>query len=297
MSATTYELSRSDIHGAFEGIGAFVGIREEKIIIVAPMPESPAEKAGIKPGDAILEVNGDTTAEMSLEEVVTHIRGPKGTTVTLQILHLEETEPVEIKIVRAAIEVPSVTFEMKEDIAYFRIYQFSERTDEELRPKLREMVTKDAKGIIIDLRSNPGGVLSEVVKVASHFIREGVIVSVVDNQGKKTSTSANGADVVTNLPIVALTDNFSASGSEVLVGALQDYNRATIAGNRTYGKGSVNTFYELKDGSGLYITIARWLTPNGRLIEGKGIEPDIELEEHGDEAIQWAMDYLKSKRN
>ncbi|MBI2850277.1 MAG: PDZ domain-containing protein [Chloroflexi bacterium] len=297
MSAQTYQLSRSDISGTFEGIGAFVGIRDEQLIIVAPMPDSPAEKAGLAPGDAILQVNGSPTSEMSLEEAVLRIRGPKGTSVTLQILHIGKTEPEEVKIVRAAIDVPSVTFEMKGDIAYFRIFQFSERTDVELSAKLKEMAQKDAKGIILDLRSNPGGVLSEVIKVASHFIKEGVIVSVVDNQGKKTSTSANGADIITNLPIVALSDNFSASGSEVLMGALQDYGRATVAGARTYGKGSVNTFYQLKDGSGLYITIARWLTPNGRLIEGKGIEPDIALDLHGDEAVQWAIDYLKSKRN
>ena len=257
---------------------------------------APAVKAGILAGDAILEVDGLLTAEMSIEEAILHIRGPKGTTVTLLIRHLGKTEPEEIKIVRAAIKVPTVTFEMKGNIAYIRIFQFHERTDIELTSILKEMEGKGATGIILDLRSNPGGLLDIVVDVASHFIKEGVIVYVVDNQGGKTSSSVKLAQVTTSLPMVALSDNFSASGSEVLMGALQDYGRATIAGTTTFGKGSVDTFYKLKDGSGIYLTIARWATPKGRLIEGKGIEPDIKLDLHGDNATQWAIDYLKGNK-
>ena len=297
MNAPTYQLSQSDLTGQFEGIGAYVGVRDKTLIIISPMPDSPAIKAGIVAGDAILEVDGSPTSEMSVEEAVLRIRGPKGTTVTLLVLHQGKTEPEEIKIVRAAIEVPTVTFEMKGDIAYIRIYQFNERTDIELTTILKnDLPGKGATGIILDLRSNPGGYLDIVVDVASHFIKEGVVVYVIDNQGGKTSSSVKPTGVTTALPIVALSDNFSASGSEVLMGALQDYGRATIAGTTTYGKGSVNTFYQLKDGSGIYITIARWATPNGRLIEGKGIEPDIKLELHGDDAIQWAIDYLKGKK-
>ena len=224
------------------------------------------------------------------------IRGPRGTTVVLLILHLGKTEPEEIKIVRATIEVRTVTFEMKGDIAYIRIFHFNERTDIELTKLLKDMEGKGATGIILDLRSNPGGLLEVVVDVASHFIKKGVIVYVVDNQGGRTASSVKLPDVTTTLPIVALSDNFSASGSEVLLGALQDYSRATVAGTTTFGKGSVNTFYPLKDGSGIYLTIARWATPNGRLIEGKGIEPDIELTLQGDNTTQWAIDYLHSNR-
>ncbi|MFC1992125.1 S41 family peptidase, partial [Chloroflexota bacterium] len=143
--------------------------------------------------------------------------------------------------------------------------------------------------------SNPGGFLNEVVEVTSHFIDEGIVVSVVDNQGSKDDLYVEPQDITTTLPMVALSDNFSASGSEVLIGALQDHNRATIAGTKTYGKGSVNTLNRLKDGSGLYITIARWLTPNGQLIEGEGIKPDYTLELEREDAIQWAIDYLKDK--
>ncbi len=150
--------------------------------------------------------------------------------------------------------------------------------------------------MILDLRSNPGGLLDAVVDVASHFLKEGVVVSVVDNQGKRDSSSVKPVAVSTGLPLVVLTDNYSASGSEVLAGALQDYSRATIAGTTTYGKGSVNTLRELKDSSGLYITIARWLTPHGRLIEGKGIEPDYEIKLEGEDAIQWAIDYLHNNK-
>ena len=221
-----------------------------------------------------------------------HIRGPKGTSVRLLILHQGETEPEEIEIVRAEIELPSVYFEMRGDIAYINITYFSERTDEELSPVLESITQEAATGIILDLRSNPGGLLETVVDVASHFLKEGVVVDVVDNQGKHTSSSVKPSEITTDLPMVVLVDNYSASGSEVLAGALQDHGRATIAGTKTYGKGSVNILRQLKDGSGLYITTARWLTPNGRLIEGKGIDPDYELKE-GEDAIQWAIDYLK----
>ena len=297
LSPQNFQMSQTDLTGQFEGIGAFVGMKDKKITIISPMPDSPAAKAGIVAGDTILAVDGLTTSDMSIEEAILHIRGPRGTTVTLSVLHLGKTEPEEIKIVRAAIEVPTVTLEMKGDIAYIRIYQFNGRTDIELTKILKDMAEKGATGIILDLRSNPGGLLDIVVDVASHFIKEGVVVYVVDKQGGRTPSSVKPTEIKITLPIVALSDNFSASGSEVLMGALQDYDRATIAGTTTFGKGSVDTFYQLKDGSGIYLTIARWATPNGRLIEGKGIEPDIKLELHGDNATQWAIDYLKAKKN
>lgn len=297
LNPRAYQLSRTDLAGKFEGIGAFVGMRNNQLIIVAPMPNSPAARAGLVPGDAILKVDGLPTSEMNLEEAVLHIRGPKGTSVKLLILRQGNPEPQEIEIIRGAIEVPTVIFEMKEDIAYIRIFQFSGRTDEEVSGMLQDAASKKATGIILDLRSNPGGLLDEVVDVASHFIKEGAVVYVVDNQGRRETKSVKPGKITTGLPIVALSNNFSASGSEVLMGALQDHGRATIAGTKTFGKGSVNTLRQLSDGSGLYITIARWLTPNERLIEGKGIEPDITLNLEGDAAIQWAIDYLKGKRN
>jgi carboxyl-terminal processing protease len=214
--------------------------------------------------------------------------------VTIQ--HQGETTPVELEIVRAEIDLPSVSFEMRGDIAYIRIYNFSDRTDSELSPVLERLKQEGATGIVLDLRTNPGGLLEAVVDVASHFLNEGVVVYVVDNEGKETSYPVQRSSVTTGLPLVVLTDNFSASGSEVLAGAIQDHRRGIVAGTKTYGKGSVNTLNKLQDGSGIYITTARWLTPNRQLIEGKGIEPDYELKLEGDDAIQWAIDYLKGEK-
>jgi carboxyl-terminal processing protease len=296
LDPQAYQLFMSGLQGSFEGIGAQVGVKDKQIMIIAPLPDSPAAKAGIKAGDVILEIDGLSTEGMNTEEAVLHIRGPKGTTVKLLILHQGESNPVLIEIVRAEIKTASVNLEMKGDIAYIRIIEFSERTNDELSAILQGNEFKSARGIIIDLRANPGGFLDAVVDVTSHFLKEGIVVSVVDNRGNKTSRSVRSHVVTVELPMVILTDNYSASSSEVLAGAMQDYGRAVIAGTKTWGKGSVNTFHQLKDGSVIYITIARWLTPKGRAIEGKGIEPDYKLDLQGDALIQWAIDYLKEKR-
>jgi carboxyl-terminal processing protease len=294
LDAETHQLGLSSLEGELEGIGAQVAIRDEQITIIAPIANSPAAAAGIRAGDVVLEIDGQSTAQMSLAEAVLNIRGPKGTSVRLLILHQDESEPEEIEIVRDKIELPSVHFEMREDIAYINITHFSGHTSEELSATLESMTREEIRGIILDLRSNPGGILEIVVDVTSYFLPEGVVVSVVDNRKEYTTLEVNPKELTTDLPMVVLVDSFSASGSEVLAGALQDRGRATIAGSQTFGKGSVNVLHKLKDGSGLFITTARWLTPNGRLIEGEGIKPDHELELEGEEAIQWAMDYLKS---
>jgi carboxyl-terminal processing protease len=292
LDPTAYELSQKGLEGKFEGIGAYVAAEDDKIVVIAPVAGSPADEAGIRAGDVILAVDGKSTAEMSLTEVVLAVQGPKGTTVTLSILHQGETEPVLLEIVRAEIEVPSVRFEMKDDIAYINITNFSERTVEELAPVMEE-VKQQASGIILDLRSNPGGLLDSVVGVASFFLNEGVVLDVVDNEGNHQTYSVEPG-LATDLPMVVLVDDYSASGSEVLAGALQDYGRAVIAGEKTFGKGSANTMYKLEDGSALYITYARWFTPKGRLIEGEGIHPDYELDLENVDAVQWAIDYLKA---
>ena len=293
LDTETYKLGLSSLEGKFEGIGAHVAVGDGKLMIIAPIADSPAARAGIKAGDIILEINGVSASGMSVAEAVLRIRGPMGTSVTLLVLHQGETEPEVIGIVRAEIELPSVRFEMRGDIAYINITYFSLRTDEELSSVLQSITEKAAIGIILDLRSNPGGALETVIGVASRFLKDGVVVNVVDNQGKRTALAVKPGEIATNLPMVVLVDNYSASGSEVLAGALQDYGRAIIAGAKTYGKGSVNVMRQLKDGSGLYITTARWLTPNGRLIEGEGLHPDYELELKGEDAIQWAINYLE----
>ena len=294
LDPETYQLTLTGFEGKYEGIGATVAIEDGQIVVVAPIADSPADKAGIRAGDKILEIEGTSTSGMSLPEAVLIIRGPQGTSVRLLVLHQNEAEPVEIEIVRAEIELDSVRYEMRQGIAYISITHFSELTDEELSSVLESVIVEGATGIILDLRHNPGGLLMTVIDVASHFLTEGEVVSVVDNQGKRTANSVRPKEVTTDLPMVVLVDSYSASASEVLAGALQDRDRATIAGTITYGKGSVNILRQLRDGSGLYVTTARWLTPNGYLIEGEGISPDYELELEGEDAVQWAIDYLST---
>jgi carboxyl-terminal processing protease len=291
LDAAAYELSQKSLEGKFEGIGAHVAAEDGQVVVISPVADSPADRAGIRAGDVILEVDGRSTEGLSLVEVVLLVRGPKGTAVSLLILHEGDTEPELIEIVRAEVELPSVRFEMRGEIAYINITTFSERTAEELSPVLEE-VDQQAQGIILDLRSNAGGLLDSVIAVASFFLEEGIVVDIVDNEGNHFAYPVEPGGLTTGLPLVVLVDEYSASGSEVLAGALQDYGRAVIAGKKTFGKGSANTMHELKDGSALYITYARWFTPEGRLIEGEGLAPDYELE--GEDAIQWAIDYLSA---
>jgi len=295
LDAEVYQLGLSSLEGKIEGIGAEVSIRDKQLVIVAPLAGSPAAKAGIKAGDIVLEVDGSPTSEMSLVEAVLNIRGPKGTLVTLLVLHQGDTEPEAIEIVRAEIELPSVLSEMRGDVAYINITRFTERTDAELSRVLQSVGQEAAVGIILDLRSDPGGILEAAIDAASHFLKEGVAVKVMDSEGEITVHALKPKSVFTDLPMVVLVDSYTASASEVLAGALQDYARATVAGAKTYGKGSVNKLYRLEDGSGLYLTVAHWLTPNGRLIEGEGLSPDYELALEGEAAIEWAIDYLKGQ--
>ncbi len=294
LDAETYQLSLQSLEGRFEGIGAYVTAEDDQIIIVAPLADSPADLAGIKAGDVILEVDGQPTADMSLTEVVLLVQGPEGTKVELLILHEGETEPELISVIRAEIEVPSVYFEMIEKIAYIGITDFTTRTAEELLPAMTTMAQEGAEGIILDLRGNLGGPLEAAIDVTSFFLKEGVVVEVVDNEGNRDVYQVKPGGISSYLPMVVLVDEYSASASEVVAGALQDYGRATIAGARTLGKGSANILLQLSDGSALYITNARWYTPNGRLIEGEGIHPDHELDLEVEDAVQWALDYLRS---
>jgi carboxyl-terminal processing protease len=293
LSPDEYKLAHSGLTGTFSGIGAQLGLNNaNEPVILAPLENSPAAKAGIKTGDVILAVNGKSTQGLSLTETILLVRGPSGTTVKLLIQHEGDTVPVEIDVVRAQINAPTVTYQLMANIAYIDIAIFGENTNDELNAGLQALDLKDSTGIILDLRDNPGGLVSDVVDVASHFIETGVIVTLVNNDGDQSSQSAHPNGVLTDLPMVVLVNQYTASSSEVLSGALQDYHRATIAGNITLGKGSYDSFFLLSDGSAIYLTIGRWLTPDGREIEGKGITPDYTLTQTGDQEIQWAIDYL-----
>jgi len=290
----TYQLQLKSLKGTYHGIGAHVTMKDGQIIIIAPIADSPAEKAGIKPGDKILEINDESVEGVSLAEAVLKIQGPQGTPVRLTILHQGETEPVTITIVRAEIKIESVFLEMRGDIAYIKLTNFTETTASELISALENMPTNTV-GIILDLRNNPGGLLQAVVDVAEQFLKEGVVVNIVDNQGQKTTLEVKRGDLATDLPLLILVNEGSASGSEVLAGALQDHGRAKLAGGKTFGKGSVNSIRPLKDGSAIYLTVARWFTPLDKPIEGVGLTPDFPLELEGDELVSWAIDYLETQ--
>ncbi len=272
-SSFTEELS-----GKFEGIGAEIAIKNNRLTIVSPLPESPAEKAGLKGGDKIYEIDGYSTDNIDLNEAVKRIRGEKGTKVTLKIMRGEELLTKEIE--RDTIKIFSVQFEMKENkIAYIKITNFNDDTFDRFKEAVNKALLENPKGIIIDLRNNPGGYLTQAVDIASYWVENGQVV-VIEKfaDGNEKPYTASGNPVLKNYPTMVLVNSGSASGSEILAGALQDYKLAELIGKKTFGKGSVQNLEEFEDGSALKITIARWLTPLGRQIDKNGIEVDEDIE-------------------
>jgi len=293
LDPETYRQYMDTSAGIYSGIGAEVGLKNGQITLATIFSGSPAAAAGLKTGDVILEVDGVSTAGMSVFEAVSLVRGPKGTEVRLLILPVGASEPVTIPIIRAEILTPSVSYELIDGIAYIALEQFGERSDDEMREALVR-ANQEARGIVLDLRGNPGGGLHTAVDITSRFITEGNVLTVRYSDNRTQVYPVRRMDVTTDLPMVVLVNGFSASASEALSGALQDNGRAVIAGTTTYGKGSVNYLEPLPDGSAIYITAARWLTPKGHLIEGIGITPDISLLP-GTNWVQWAVDYLNDR--
>ena len=282
ISPSTFKIDQQGFQGNFGGIGAQVEASPDRrgVIITRPLPNTPAEKAGIRAGDRILAVDGVDALEWSVLEAVNKIRGEKGTPVTLTVEHVGSLDPVDITIIRGTIDDPSVMVIEVPDTNYgrIRISQFTAQTSRELRKGMQQLVDNGAKGIILDLRGNPGGLLSATVDVASEFLTDGLVTYEVDSRGKKDEWKVKKGGQFPEIPMVTLVDNFSASGSEVLSGALQDQGRSVIIGTNTFGKGSVNLLRGLSNGGGVYLTIGRWFTPNGRLIEDVGVEPDVVVE-------------------
>jgi len=279
LNAEQFGVESQDLKGFFEGIGAHVSMRDGQLVIIAPMQGSPAEKAGIQPGDKILAINGGSTAQITLLEAVSKIRGKKGTSVDLLVLHLNQAEPLTITVTRGVIPLNSVRLTMLADgVGHLRIFNFGDKTKEELEKALEEFREAEGTGLVLDLRNNPGGLLRSVVDVAGHFLKDGLVLYEVDAHGKRTDWDAKTGGDALDIPLVVLVNQFSASASEVLSGALMDHDRAEVIGVTTFGKGSVNTLRPLSDGSGIYFTIGRWYTPLGTLIEGEGITPDIVVE-------------------
>lgn len=268
-----------DLSGSFEGIGAEVGIRDDIVTVIAPLSGMPAEKAGLRAGDKIYAIDSMSTLNMTLSEAVSKIRGPKDTEVILTIIREGEDRPFDISITRGTIIIESVSWEKTEDNLFLiKISNFHEDTLSLLNKAILEILNEDIDGIILDLRNNPGGYLDTAIKVASEWIPEGPVLIEQFSDGRRNEFFAQGFARLSHLPTVVLINQGSASGSEIVAGALRDYKKAKLVGEQTFGKGSVQSLKSLSDGSKLKITIAKWYTPGGDYIDEKGVEPDFEVE-------------------
>ena len=271
------EIEQTDLSGQFEGIGAHVRRREDGMIqIISPIEGGPAEAAGILAGDIILAVDGESIEGLELLEAVSKIRGPKGSTVSLTVKHIGQLESTVIEVLRDVIALPSVLLRSDPgaDITHIRITEFKGDTPARLSEILDTEIESGSKGLILDLRSNPGGYLQQVFDIANMFLDDGVIL-LEERQNENITWKASTGGAATALPMVLLVNKYSASGSEILMGAFQDSGRAIAIGEQTFGKGTVNVFRKLSNGGGLYMSVGRWYTPNQRLIEGEGLTPDI----------------------
>ncbi|MFC1612836.1 S41 family peptidase [Patescibacteria group bacterium] len=268
-----------ELSGEFQGIGAEIGMKNDRLTVISPLPNTPAEKSGLKAGDEIFAIDGEDTYGMYTDEAVSKIRGEKGTEVVLLISRKGRDELFDINIIRDAIKFDSVRWEFKEDgTAYIRILHFNTDTKSKFAEAVKDIMKENPSGIILDLRGNPGGYLDAAVEVASSWIEEGPVVVEYYSDDKQSDHNAVGRARLKDFKTVVLINGGSASGSEIVAGALQDYNKATLIGTTTFGKGSVQSLSEFDGGSSVKLTVAKWLTPNGNCISEKGIIPDMEIE-------------------
>lgn len=287
--------------GKFEGIGAELGMKDKQIIVQAPLDNSPAVKAGLKPLDMILEVNGKSTNGWTLTQTVEQIRGPKGTTVSLLVLSENAKEPKTVSIVRDTITIKSVAYWVKsvkdikkitqnstlktnlnKKVAFVRLSQFGDSANQEWVNAINDISRevqqdKSIEGIIVDLRNNPGGYLTQAVFIASEFIKNGTVVMEENREGEQRKLTVSRQGLLTELPVIVLLNKGSASASEIVAGALRDHNRARLVGETSFGKGTIQQAEDLGGGSGIHVTIAKWLTPKGTWVHGKGLTPDVEV--------------------
>lgn len=279
MNSDEYQSFTEQSEGHFVGIGAQLGVKDDKVTVVAPIEGSPAEKAGLKAGDVILKVDGKELEEVNVEKTVAMIKGEQGKPVTLTVSR-EGSDYIDITIVRDVVKIISVKGELIDNnIGYIQIASFDEDVAKDFKEKIVELKNQGMKGMILDLRGNPGGFLNEAVKVASEFIPKGkVITYTIDKYGNKQESKSIGGDAE-GMPLVILIDGGSASASEVVTGALRDYEAGTTIGTTSFGKGVVQQLIEFKDGNGgLKVTTSKYYTPNGENIHKVGIKPDIEVE-------------------
>jgi carboxyl-terminal processing protease len=293
-----------DLEGTFEGVGIEIGMKNNILTVISPLEGSPAEKAGLKAGDSILKIGDKLTSDMTIDDAVSMIRGPKGSEISLTVLHEKSTSPIEVKITRDQINVKSVKLEWKDNnIALVKISKFGDDTVSGFNQAANQIFAAHAKGIVLDLRNNPGGYLEAAVDVSSKFIpKDKVVVSEEERGGDNKDYTARGGDILEGIPVVVLVNGGSASASEITAGALRDDLNAPLIGTKTFGKGSVQELEKLTGGSNLRVTIARWLTPNGDYIMEKGIDPTIEVElteddynNNRDPQLDKAIDVLNEK--
>lgn len=285
------------LSGSFSGIGVEIGMRNGLITIIAPLEGSPAEKAGIKAGDLVVAVDGQPlTPDMALDDIVQKIRGQQGTAVTLSVIHSDSRQAEDITITRDTIEIESVRHTIINNIAHISITHFSEDTTPRVIAAVQKIKQANVEGIILDMRGNPGGFLQGAVEIASQFLPTDTLV--VTEQGKRSKEyRSKGPHPLSDLPVVVLIDGGSASASEIVAGALRDQRQVPVIGEKSFGKGSVQEFIHLDDGSSLRVTIAKWFTPSGQSINDEGIPPTIEVEDNADteadEQLERAQEELK----
>ncbi|MDD2257654.1 S41 family peptidase [Candidatus Falkowbacteria bacterium] len=292
-----------DMSGVFEGIGAEVGMRDETITIIAPLAGMPAEKAGLKAGDKVYAIDGESALGLSVDQAVKKIRGPKETSVTLTVIRDGETKTREITIERGLIIIESVKTELRSDgIMVITVSNFNDDTELLFKKAVADTINNKAKGLILDLRNNPGGYLDTAILMASEWIEEGPVLLEQNAAGRSQEYGAEGLARLDGFPTVVLINGGSASASEIVAGALRDYHKATLVGEPTFGKGSVQQIEDLSDGSSLKVTVATWMTPDGDYINEKGLEPDelVELtnedfEAERDPQFTRALEILKKK--
>ncbi len=268
-----------DLQGSFEGVGMEIGIRNKALSVISPLEGTPAKRAGVRAGDRIIKIDDVVTEGMSVEKAVSLIRGPKGTSVTLSIFREGWKEAKEFVIERDVIVVPSLKWELKGDVAYIKLFQFSEKAGRDFRKASQDIMASKAKSIVLDVRNNPGGFLDVAVDIAGWFVdRENVVVTEqLKDANDQRVHRARGTAGLLSYPIVVLINEGSASASEILAGALRDNRGILLVGAQSFGKGSVQEIENLRDDSSLKVTIAKWLTPNGDVIQGVGLKPDIDV--------------------